>query len=69
MFVYFQDKPGRPAENGQLCAMDPKTGMIALQLYEGLIKVVTLEGKSKKTEVPNLRKVLKYNTRVLFSYK
>eukprot|EP01083_Nonionella_stella_P074583 202363_1 len=52
-----EDKPGRPAENGQICVIDRPNRLVAMQLYEGLIKVATIDVESGRPEVINLKKV------------
>lgn len=34
-----QDKIGRPVDNGMAAAIDPDCRMIALHLYDGMLKV------------------------------
>ena len=34
-----RDNIGRPTENGQLAAVDPECRLIALMLYDGMLKV------------------------------
>ncbi|KYR00793.1 UV-damaged DNA binding protein1 [Tieghemostelium lacteum] len=37
-----EESTGRPSEPGQICIIDPQSKMIALHIYEGLLKVIPL---------------------------
>jgi DNA damage-binding protein 1 len=49
-----QDRIGRLSDAGQLASIDPQNRMIAIQLYDGLLKIIPLE-KSLLKEAFNLR--------------
>ena len=50
------DRVGRPADSGQLGAVDPRCRAIALHLYDGLLKVIPCEGaRGELREAFNVR--------------
>ena len=44
------DRIGRPVDRGQLCAIDPRTRVIVLQLYESLLKCIPLSAGTGAVE-------------------
>eukprot|EP00945_MAST-04E_sp_MAST-4E-sp1_P008624 g8624.t1 len=50
-----RDFIGRPTECGQIGIVDPKSGLIALHLYDGLLKIVPMDASGKFTEAFNVR--------------
>lgn len=49
------DRIGRPVENGQIGIVDPLCRVIALHLYEGLLKIVPFDSKYQISEAFNIR--------------
>eukprot|EP00493_Phyllostaurus_siculus_P021220 UN21546 len=51
-----QDKIGRPCDSGSIGIIDPECRMIALHLYDGLLKVIPLElGTNVELKAFNIR--------------
>lgn len=50
-----RDKIGRPAEAGMLAVVDPDCRMIALHLYDGLLKVIPVDGEGQLLDAFNIR--------------
>src|SRR5690606_23526269 len=46
---------GRPAERGQIGIVDPFCRVIALHLYEGLLKIIPFDNQYKTMEAFNIR--------------
>jgi hypothetical protein len=45
-----QDKIGRPVEHGQLSAVDPRSRVIVLQLYDSLLKCLPINANTGAIE-------------------
>lgn len=45
------DRVGRPADAGQLGDVDPAARMIALHLYDGMLKIIPIDEKGALSEV------------------
>lgn len=52
---YIFEKIGRPSENGSLCIFHPKSKMLVLRLYDGLLNVIKLDLKSTEIKSYNIR--------------
>ena len=54
--LIFQDKIGRSCDTGMIGIIDPQCRMIALHLYDGLLKVIPLElGTNVELKAFNIR--------------
>eukprot|EP00611_Tribonema_gayanum_P012338 TRINITY_DN2295_c0_g1_i5.p2 TRINITY_DN2295_c0_g1~~TRINITY_DN2295_c0_g1_i5.p2 ORF type:complete len:243 (-),score=52.11 TRINITY_DN2295_c0_g1_i5:252-980(-) len=49
------DRIGKPADVGRLCSIDPQSRLIALYLYEGVLKVIPIDARGNLKDAFNLR--------------